>query len=57
MCLHLLGSGFGVYKDCNVEIGMGTKKLWKNCINGLLYRNWIRSFMCRNLLTEKKVKM
>lgn len=26
MCLHLLGSGFGVYKDCNVEIGMGTKK-------------------------------
>lgn len=25
MCLHLLGSGFGVYKDCNVEIGMGTK--------------------------------
>lgn len=32
MCLHLLGSGFGVYKDYNVEIGMGTKnsgKLYK----------------------------
>lgn len=31
MCLNLLGSGFGVYKDCNVEIGMGPKtgKLYK----------------------------